>query len=194
MYIAIIDYDMGNISSVKNAFMKIGVDVRVTGSASVINNAEALVLPGVGACRDAYRNLEKLKLIDVLKKNIFKKTFLGICLGMHLLFEYSMENDRSEGLGILKGYVEKIPPIVKVPHMGWNQLKILKKESRILSGIREGENFYFVHSYYVIPENKDIISSSTDYGIDITAGIELGNIYGIQFHPEKSSNIVKGKN
>jgi len=187
MYIAIIDYNMGNISSVNNAFKRIGADVRITSSASVINNAGALVLPGVGAYRDAFKNLEKLKLIGVLEKNISKKLFLGICLGMQLLFEYSMENGRNEGLGILGGSVEKIPPVVKVPHMGWNQLKILKKESKILKGIKEGESFYFVHSYYAAPENKNIISSTTDYGIEIIAGIEQDNIYGIQFHPEKSS-------
>jgi len=188
MFIVIIDYNMGNISSVNSALKTVGADVRVTNSARVINNAGALVLPGVGGYRDAYRNLEKLKLIDVLKKNISKKIFLGICLGMQLLFEYSMENGKNEGLGIFKGSVEKIPPVVKVPHMGWNQLQILKKESKILDGIREGENFYFVHSYYVKPENKDIISSVTDYGIKIAAGIEKSNVYGIQFHPEKSSS------
>lgn len=187
MYIAIIDYNMGNISSVNNAFKRIGADVRVTSSAAVIRNAGALVLPGVGAYRDAYSNLKKLKLIDVLEKDIPKKIFLGICLGMHLLFEYSMENGKNSGMGILGGSVEKIPSIVKVPHIGWNQLKILKKNSKILNGIVEGENFYFVHSYHVMPKNKDIISSVTDYGIEITAGIEKDNIYGIQFHPEKSS-------
>lgn len=188
MFVAIIDYYMGNISSVRSALKKIGADVRVTNSVRVINNATALVLPGVGAYRDAYKNLEKLKLIEVLKENISKKVFLGICLGMQLLFEYSMENGKNEGLGIFKGSVEKIPPVVKVPHMGWNQLQISKKKSRILDGIREGENFYFVHSYYVRPQNKDIINSVTDYGIKVTAGIEKDNVYGIQFHPEKSSS------
>jgi glutamine amidotransferase len=187
MFIAVIDYNMGNISSVCSALKKIGADVRVTNSVRVINNAAALVLPGVGAYRDAYRNLEKLKLVGILKDNISRKIFLGICLGMQLLFEYSMENGKNEGLGIFEGPVEKIPPGVKVPHMGWNQLKILRKKSRILDGIREGENFYFVHSYYSRPQNKDIINSVTDYGIDVTAGIEKDNIYGIQFHPEKSS-------
>ncbi len=187
MYIAIIDYNMGNISSVSNAFKRIGADARVTSSAIVIDNAGALVLPGVGAYRDAYKNLEKLKLIGVIEKNISKKIFLGICLGMQLLFESSMENGKNKGLGILGGSVEKIPPVVKVPHMGWNQLKVLKKDSKILDGIREGENFYFVHSYHAIPESEDIINSVTDYGIEIVAGIEQDNIYGIQFHPEKSS-------
>jgi len=195
---------MGNISSVKNAFKRIGANVRVTSNARVISNAKALVLPGVGAYKDAYENLEKLGLVEVVKKNIEKKVFLGICLGMQLLFEYSLENGKNKGLGILKGYVEKIPHVVKVPHMGWNQLKILKRNSKIFSGIKEGDNFYFVHSYYIIPGNKYVVSSTTDYGIEIAAGIEHDNIYGFQFHPEKSSagglrllenfwNIVKEK-
>ena len=188
MYIAIINYNMGNISSVKNAFKRIGVDIRVTSSARVINNAGALILPGVGAYKDAYKNLEKLNMIKVIKENIRKKVFLGICLGMQLLFDYSLEDGKNKGLGILKGSVEKIPSTVKVPHMGWNQLKVLKRNSKIFSGIREGENFYFVHSYHVIPESKDIISSTTEYGIEIVAGIEYDNIYGFQFHPEKSSD------
>jgi len=204
MYIAVINYNMGNISSVKNAFRRIGANVRVTSNARVINNAKALVLPGVGAYKDAYKNLKKLNLIKVLKENIRKKVFLGICLGMQLLFEYSLEDSKNKGLGILKGYVEKIPQVVKVPHIGWNQLKILKRNSKIFSGIKEGDNFYFVHSYYVIPENKYVVSSTTDYGIEIAASIEHDNIYGVQFHPEKSSadglrllknfwNIVKEK-
>jgi glutamine amidotransferase len=188
MYIAIINYNMGNISSVKNAFKRIGVDIRVTSSVRVINNAAALVLPGVGAYKDAYKNLEKLNMIKVLKENIRKKVFLGICLGMQLLFDYSLEDGKNKGLGILKGSVEKIPSAVKVPHMGWNELKILKRRSKIFSGIKERENFYFVHSYHVIPDSKDIISSTTEYGIEIVAGIEYDNIYGFQFHPEKSSD------
>jgi glutamine amidotransferase len=204
MYIAVINYNMGNISSVKNAFRRIGANVRVTSNARVISNAKALVLPGVGAYKDAYKNLKKLNLIKVLKENIRKKIFLGICLGMQLLFEYSLENGKNKGLGILKGYVEKIPQVVKVPHIGWNQLKILKRNSKIFSGIKEGDNFYFDHSYYVIPGNKYVVSSITDYGIEIAASIEHDNIYGLQFHPEKSSagglrllenfwNIVKEK-
>src|SRR4030042_3012126 len=188
MYIAIINYNMGNISSVKNAFKRMGVDIRVTSSVRVINNAGALVLPGVGAYKDAYKNLEKLNMIKVLKENIRKKVFLGICLGMQLLFDYSLEDGKNKGLGILKGSVEKIPSAVKVPHMGWNELKILKRNSKIFSGIKERENFYFVHSYHVIPDSKDIISSITEYGIEIVAGIEYDNIYGFPFHPEKSSD------
>src|SRR4030043_2453732 len=183
MDIAIIDYNMGNISSEENAFKKVGADVKVTGNAKDINNAGALILPGVGAYGDAYRNLERLDIIETLKENIRKKMFLGICLGMQLLFEYSLEDGRNKGLGILGGSVEKIPSPVKVPHMGWNQLNILKKKSKILNGIEEGENFYFVHSYHVIPQDKNIISGTVDYGMDIAASIEYENIYGVQFHP-----------
>ncbi len=187
MYIAIIDYNMGNISSVENAFKKVGADVKVTSNVKDINNAGALILPGVGAYRDAYKNLERLDIVETLKENVRKKIFLGICLGMQLLFEYSLENGRNTGLGIIEGSVEKIPSVVKVPHMGWNQLNILKKESKIFYGIEAGKNFYFVHSYHVIPKNKNIISSTVDYGMNITASIECENIYGVQFHPEKSS-------
>ncbi len=187
MYIAVIDYNMGNISSVANALKRIGAEVKITNKAEVIDNSAAMILPGVGAYRDAYKNLEELKLVGVIKRNIEKKYFLGICIGMQLLFEYSVEDGINSGLGIFKGSAERIPPVVKVPHMGWNQLKILKKDSKVFSGIKSGENFYFVHSYHVVPENKNIISCTTDYGIEITAGIKKGNIYGFQFHPEKSS-------
>lgn len=188
MYIAIIDYGMGNIKSVENAFKKLGGDARITDNKRIINNAHALVLPGVGAIGDALRNLEKKSIAGVIKENVKKKPFLGICLGMQMLFEYSHENGENKGLGLFKGHVDRIPLPVKVPHIGWNQLKILKKDSKIFSGIREGEYFYFVHSYHAIPEDRKIISCTTDYGIQLISGIEYDNIYGLQFHPEKSSN------
>lgn len=180
---------MGNIKSVENAFRKIGAEIKVTSDPEVINRSSAIVLPGVGAFRDAINNLEGLELIDVIKENINKKLFLGICLGMQLLYEYSMEDGKSCGLSILKGFVGKIPPIVKVPHMGWNQIKIINKNNKLLSDIDNGKNFYFIHSYHIIPENRNVISSVTDYGIEIVSSIEKGNIYGFQFHPEKSSTI-----
>jgi imidazole glycerol-phosphate synthase subunit HisH len=189
VYIAIINYKMGNISSVENAFKKIGADdVRVTCSPGVINNAAAVVLPGVGAFRDAYENLEGMELIGTIKENISKKPFLGICLGMQLLFNYSLEDGKNAGLGILGGYVKKIPSVVKIPHIGWNKLEIIKKGSGLFSGIGKDEYFYFVHSYYAVTENKNIISCTTDYGTQLTAGVEYDNIYGLQFHPEKSSS------
>ncbi len=178
---------MGNIKSVENALKKLGADIKVTGSPKAVDDAKAVILPGVGAFRDAYNNLEKLDLIEAIRKNIKKKLFLGICLGMQILFDYSMEDGKSNGFGILKGFVDRVPPVVKVPHMGWNQLKFCRKKSELFSGIEEGEYFYFVHSYHIIPEDRTIISSTTDYGIEIVSSIEKENIYGLQFHPEKSS-------
>jgi len=189
MYIAIINYNMGNIKSVENAFRKIGAEIKVTSDPEVINRSSAIVLPGVGAFKDAINNLEGLELIDIIKENINKKLFLGICLGMQLLYEYSMEDGKSRGFSILKGFVGKIPSVVKVPHMGWNQIKIINKNNKLFSDIDNGENFYFIHSYHIIPENRNVISSITDYGIEIVSSIEKGNIYGFQFHPEKSSTI-----
>jgi glutamine amidotransferase len=187
MYVAIINYNMGNIRSVENAFKIIGARVKVTSDASTINKSSALVLPGVGAFRDAMKNLRGLGLIDIIKDNISRKPFLGICLGYQLLFEASLENGKHGGLGLLKGTVKKIPSIVKVPHMGWNQVRIVRKESPVFKGIEGSQYFYFVHSYYVVPEKKDIISCVTHHGIEIAAGIECGNTFAFQFHPEKSS-------
>jgi len=188
MYIAIINYNMGNIKSVQNAFIKIGAEIKVTKSPDTIINADAVVLPGVGAFGDAVKNLKELKLYDVIKEIIYCGIpFLGICIGLQVLFESGMEGSKNKGLGIFKGIVKKIPEGVKIPHMGWNRLKILNKKSKLLDGIKDGESFYFVHSYFAECEDKSIISSTTDYGIDLTASVELKNTYGVQFHPEKSS-------
>jgi len=190
MYIAIIDYNMGNIKSVENAFKRIGADVKVTDNPEIIAKAKAVVLPGVGAFRDAIGNLKRLGLYECVMDTIaLDKPFLGICIGLQVLFEYSMEGAKSPGLGIFKGSVEKIPDGVKIPHMGWNKVRILKKESKLFKGVESGESFYFVHSYHVVCTNKEIISSTTDYGIDIVSSIEKGNAYALQFHPEKSSTF-----
>ncbi|MBC7333515.1 MAG: imidazole glycerol phosphate synthase subunit HisH [Actinobacteria bacterium] len=187
MYIAIINYNMGNIKSVENAFLKIGANVKVTSSPYIISSANAIVLPGVGAFRDAMKNFEELGLTTVIRKVLREKLFLGICLGMQLLFEYSMEDGKTEGLGVLEGTVERIPPVVKVPHMGWNQVSFKKPDSKIFGGIRDGEYFYFVHSYHVVCKDASIVSSVTHYGTEIVSSIESNNIYAFQFHPEKSS-------
>ena len=186
-YIAIIDYNAGNIKSVANAFQKIGALVKVTNSPIVIRNARAIVLPGVGAFGDSMNNLEIFKLTDLIRREIKSKPFLGICLGLQLLFEYSTEKEHNEGLGIFRGYIDKIPEGVKIPHIGWNQVNILKKESKIFRGIKNKENFYFVHSFSAVCKNSSIISSTTDYGTELTASIEKDNIFALQFHPEKSS-------
>jgi glutamine amidotransferase len=186
MYIAIIDYGMGNIKSVENSFKKAGARIEVTSDPEKIRDASAVILPGVGAYRDAFNNLEEKDLIKPIYESIEKKPFLGICLGMQLLFEYSTEDGKNKGLGVFKGFVGRIPPGVKIPHMGWNQIEI-KKKSKMLKDIKQGENFYFVHSYHVIPEDKSIVSSITEHGTSIVASIEQDNIFGFQFHPEKSS-------
>ena len=139
MYIAIIDYGMGNISSVKNSFIRAGASIKVTSDPGIINDAAAVILPGVGAYRDAFLNLKDRGLIEVISKVIVKKPFLGICLGMQLLFEYSLEDGKNRGLGLFKGSVQKIPAGVKIPHMGWNQIDIKKKDSKMLSGIKTGK-------------------------------------------------------
>ncbi len=188
MYIAIIDYNMGNIKSVENAFKRIGADVKVTDKPGIIAGAKAVVLPGVGAFRDAIENLKGLGLYDCVIDTIRRdKPFLGICIGLQVLFEYGMEGAKTRGLGIFRGSIEKIPEGVKIPHMGWNKISIVKKESRLFKGILSGESFYFVHSYHAVCADKEIISSTTGYGIDIVSSIEKGNTYALQFHPEKSS-------
>ncbi len=189
MYIAVIDYNMGNIKSVANAFLSLGISIEVTCSPEVIMNASGVVLPGVGAFHDAVRNLKDLNLHNSIGKIIEqKKPFLGICIGMQVLFEYGTEGQICSGLGILKGSVEKIPSGVKIPHMGWNRLKIIKKDSRIFKDIKDAESFYFVHSYYAVPANSNIVSSTTEYGTELVSSVEAGNTFGLQFHPEKSSS------
>lgn len=187
MFAAIINYNMGNIKSVENAFRKLGKEVVSTSDGTVIEKADALILPGVGAFKDAVKNLKDLGLKKLIKQQALKKPFLGICIGMQILFEEGTEDGLSTGLGILEGRVEKIPGGVKIPHMGWNRLKLIDKENRLFDGIDDGESFYFVHSYHASCK-KDIVTSTTDYGIDIVSSIEKGDLFGVQFHPEKSSS------
>ena len=187
-YIAVIDYNAGNIKSVSNAFTKLGADIEITNDPGIIGNSSAIVLPGVGSFGDALKNLEAFRLVDILKKEIKSKPFLGICLGLQLLFEHGSEQGYYEGLGILKGEIRKLPSEgVKIPHMGWNQIKLKKPGSYLFKDIENFTSFYFVHSYHVICSQTEIISSTTDYGINITASVEKDNIFAVQFHPEKSS-------
>lgn len=187
--IAIINYGMGNLPNVKRALEKFTKDVIITSNIDEIISAEKIVLPGVGAFGDAMRNIDKLGLRNVIVEEAKKKPLLGVCLGMQLLFESSEEDLSENGLGIIKGKVVRfkdLPSGMKIPEMGWNSLK-KPVPTKILNGIEDGEYFYFVHSYYVVPE-EDIAAGVTNYGVDFVCALEKGNVMATQFHPEKSHN------
>lgn len=189
--IAIIDYDAGNIKSVEKAFQFLKQDVILTRDACQILNADAVVLPGVGSFGDAMKKLENYGLVDVIHKVVEKNIpFLGICLGLQLLFDSSEESPGVKGLGVLPGKIVKIPDDqgLKVPHIGWNSLKY-PKPGRLFEGIREEEYVYFVHSYYLVADTDDIVTATTDYVTHIHASVEKGNVFACQFHPEKSSDV-----
>jgi imidazole glycerol-phosphate synthase subunit HisH len=186
--IAIVDYGMGNLRSVTNAFTRLGAPIAVTRDKGVIAQAGAIVLPGVGAFGKCMENLKGFDLLDVLREEINKgKPYLGICLGLQMLFESSEESPGVEGLGFVKGRVKRFKNDVKVPHMGWNQVE-QAKSSQIFKGISQGEHFYFVHSYYPEPE-EEVIASRTDYGSPFASSIERERIFACQFHPEKSQKV-----
>lgn len=189
--IAIIDYDAGNIKSVEKAFQFLKQDVILTRDAGQILNADAVVLPGVGSFGDAMKKLENYGLIDIIHKVVEKNIpFLGICLGLQLLFDSSEESPGVKGLGVLPGRIVKIPDDqgLKVPHIGWNSLKY-PKPGRLFEGIKEEEYVYFVHSYYLVAYTDDIVTATTDYVTHIHASVEKGNVFACQFHPEKSSDV-----
>ena len=192
--VAIIDYGAGNLHSVKNALDFLGVDSVITKDKDVILSADHVILPGVGSFGDAMECINNSGLYEVIKKAADgSRPFLGICLGLHLLFDESEESPGVKGLGILSGKVTKIPDCgLKIPHMGWNNIEV-SKESRILP--TESEFMYFVHSYYINPQNSDVVSSYTTYGDKLGVSIEQGNVFAVQFHPEKSGeaglNILK---
>ena len=189
--IAIIDYDAGNIRSVEKALHFLGQEAVVTGDKETILSAEKVVLPGVGACGDAMNTIRERRLESVIHRVVEQGTpFLGICLGLQLLFERSEEAPGAEGLGILKGEILKIPEKegMKIPHMGWNSLH-LEHNGRLFRGIPEGAYVYFMHSYYLKAADEQIVKASTDYCTHIHASVEKDNVFACQFHPEKSSDV-----
>jgi glutamine amidotransferase len=181
--IAVVDYGMGNIHSVMNALKKICANAKVVKKPAEIKKADAVIVPGVGAFDPTMENLRPFQkdLLSVIESGT---PYLGICMGLQALFEES-EEGRLPGLGILEGTVVRLPETVLVPQMGWNQLKI-KKNSKLLSGIDDGEFFYFVHSYHCVPADKSIVAATTDHGATVVAAVERDNITAVQFHPEKS--------
>lgn len=189
--IAIIDYDAGNIKSVEKALLLLGQEAVVTGDKDTILAADKVVLPGVGAFGDAMGNLRRTGLDNVIRKVAEKGTpFLGICLGLQLLFERSDEAPGVDGLGILKGEILRIPDKegLKIPHMGWNSLH-LENDGRLFRGVEEGAYVYFVHSYYLKAAEESIVKASAEYSVHIHASVEKDNVFACQFHPEKSSDV-----
>ncbi len=190
--LAIIDYGVGNLFSLVSSLKAIGVDAVITKNIEEIKGADRLILPGVGAFGDASQKLKDSGLCEVIKEKVKNGTpLMGICLGMQLLFEKSYEYGCHEGLGLLKGSVigmeGTIPEGLKIPHIGWNALKF-KTDCPLFKYINEGDCVYFVHSFYAV-DCEDSLAATTDYGIELTASVYKGNIYGCQFHPEKSGSV-----
>lgn len=188
--IAIIDYGVGNLFSLVHSFKKIGADCVVTSDKTIIENADKLILPGVGAFGDASKKLKESGLIDVIKRECANgKPLLGICLGMQLLFEKSYEYGEHDGLSLIKGKIVPLADYVKglkVPQMGWNSLKIVD-DNPLFKDVKQGDYVYFVHSYFAKCEEG--LSATTEYGTDVTAAVRKNNVYGTQFHPEKSGEV-----
>lgn len=191
--IAIIDYGVGNLFSLKCSLEHIGADVIVTNDKEVIRSAEKLLLPGVGAFEDAIKKLSESGLDVVVKEEVSNgKPLLGICLGMQMLFEKSYEYGEHDGLGLIPGKVVAmsglIPTELKVPHIGWNALHFTPKQSKLFKYIKDTDHVYFVHSYFA-SGCDEYVTATTEYGIELTASVEKGNVFGCQFHPEKSGNV-----
>lgn len=193
--ITIVDYQMGNLRSVQKAIEKVGGEAEITGDPAKIATAEKLILPGVGAFRDAIAHLKEAGLVVPIRQFIDSgRPFLGICLGLQLLFAKSHEDGEHAGLGVFPGEVVRFDSAspamkgLKVPHMGWNQLQI-KRCPPLLEGLGKEPNVYFVHSYYVVPDDPAIVATTTDYGIPFTSMIWKENVYAAQFHPEKSQTV-----
>jgi imidazole glycerol-phosphate synthase subunit HisH len=186
--IAIIDYEMGNLRSVQKALERVGHAAVITSDPAVLADAERIILPGVGAFRDAIAALRERKLVEPIRAAVEGgKPFLGICLGLQLLFDKGYEDGEHVGLGIVPGEVVRfnVPAEFKVPHMGWNQIQF-RQRPPIFAGIEDGSHFYFVHSYYVVPRETSVVATETEYSQPFCSSIWRGNLFATQFHPEKS--------
>jgi glutamine amidotransferase len=187
--IAIIDYGAGNLCSVVNAISRLGYHAKVTSSHHQVLAAQAVILPGVGAAADTMANLQRLGLASPIQHFIAEgRPFLGVCIGLQILFSGTAEGGWHECLGIIPGVVRRLPPGLKIPHMGWNQVR-QKISHPIFEGIPDGANFYFVHSYYVEPADKSLVAGETEYGIPFCSVVTKDNLIATQFHPEKSGEV-----
>ena len=188
--IAVVDYGVGNLHSVAKALEKVGADARVTTDWKDVERAQGVVLPGVGAFKDSMDGLHRSDLAKAIFAFIDSgKPFLGVCVGLQMLFTVGEEFGISKGLGVFSGRVVKFAQGQKIPHMGWNQIQIKKNDNPLLKGLKDGDFVYFVHSYYVVPEDTSIIAAQTSYGLDFTSMIWKKNVFGTQFHPEKSQTV-----
>lgn len=186
MKIVIVDYGAGNLHSVARAVENEGVRPLITSSSRYLDEADGLIVPGVGAAEDTMRNLREHELVEPIKEYIASgRPYLGVCMGQQALFEYSEENDRQECLGVLPGRIARLPDDLKVPHMGWNRVRFVR-EHPIFDGIEDGSYFYFVHSFYPEPADRDVVIGETDYGVTFPSVVARDNVVATQFHPEKS--------
>ena len=187
-YTAIVDYGVGNLHSIANAMEYLGLKTRVTGDAGELELANAIILPGVGAFPDAAEKLRALQLDRTLETQSVKKPVLGICLGMQLLFDGGNEVRPCKGLGFVPGWVEKIQTKRKLPHIGWNSLTF-QNDSPIFKGLKDGAYVYFVHSFCAVAQRQEDVTAKTEYGASVVAAVGRGNVFGCQFHPEKSGEV-----
>lgn len=184
--VLIIDYGAGNLHSVANAIVKLGYQPKVTRVASDLRNARAVILPGVGAAAEAMRNLKKLGMVEPIKEYVNSgRPFFGVCLGLQVLLSSTEEDGGHACLGVVPGKVRRLPPGLKTPHMGWNQVRLAKRHP-VFEALADSSNYYFVHSYYADPSDKSVVLGETDYGIKFCSAIARDNLIATQFHPEKS--------
>ena len=184
--VIIVDYGAGNLHSVANAIVKLGYQPSVTSLAKDLRTARAVILPGVGAAAEAMKNLKRLGMVEPIKEYVAAgRPFFGVCLGLQVLLSSTQEDGGHDCLGIIPGEVKRLPSGLKTPHMGWNQVKQVKKHP-VFEGVADNTNFYFVHSYYASPEDTSVILGETDYGVTFCSAIARDNLIATQFHPEKS--------